>query len=585
MKKVWWLGVMIVAGATAAAARDTAGAQLHQLFDREWAERLEHDPLLATASGSRAGIDRLPRVSLAEEREHARRAGLWLEELESIDHQQLSPADQVHAAVFRWMMERRLAAFEHHEYRNGLTTDGGFHLSLARLPQEVPLRTPADLRAYFARLRAIPAYVDGHIELLQNAIDHGWTLPRVVLEGYDHGITSHVVDRVEDSVFFAPVAALPSDFPERDNLVAEGKVAVAQGAIAGYRRFLEFFRTRYLPAARESLGVTAVAGGHELYRERIRLYTTLDRSAKEIHELGLAEVARISAEMDEARRALGFEGDLRSLFASMRSDPRYTPASPTALLEHAAWLAKTMDGKLPELFGRLPRTPYTVEPVPDYLAPKYTAGRYVQPPADGSRAGIYWVNTHDLPSRPLYNLEALTLHEAVPGHHLQIALALEADAPAFRRDLYISAFGEGWGLYAERLGLEVGFYRDPASNLGRLTYEMWRACRLVIDTGIHAFGWSRDQAISYLRDHTALSEREVVSEVDRYISWPGQALAYKVGELEIRRLRREAEAKLGDSFDLRGFHDEILRHGSVPLPILAAAVDAWIVGRAGGATP
>jgi uncharacterized protein (DUF885 family) len=406
-----------------------------------------------------------------------------------------------------------------------------------------------------------------------------------VLDGYDHGIASHVVSRVEDSVFFQPVAALPHDFPERAALVAEGEAAVLEGAIVGYRRFLEFFRTRYLPAARQTLGVTTIPGGEKLYRERISLYTTLDRSAKEIHQLGLAEVARISAEMEEARRALGFEGDLRSLFAAMRSDPRYTPESPTALLERAAWLAKTMDGKLPELFGKLPRTPYTVEPVPDYLAPKYTAGRYVQPAADGSRAGIYWVNTHDLPSRPLYNLEALTLHEAVPGHHLQIALALEADAPAFRRDLYISAFGEGWGLYAERLGLEVGFYRDPASNLGRLTYEMWRACRLVIDTGIHAFGWSRDQAISYLRDHTALSEREVASEVDRYISWPGQALAYKVGELEIRRLRREAEAKLGDRFDLRGFHDEMLRHGSVPLPILAAAVDAWISRQAGGATP
>jgi uncharacterized protein (DUF885 family) len=309
----------------------------------------------------------------------------------------------------------------------------------------------------------------------------------------------------------------------------------------------------------------------------VRRYTTLELGPDEVHRIGLAEVDRIRAEMDGVVAKTGFRGSFPEFLQFLRSDPRFYAKTPEELLQRAALIAKRMDGRLPSLFGRLPRQPYGVEPVPDDLAPKYTSGRYVPAPLDGTRAGTYWVNTHALDGRPLYTQEALTLHEAVPGHHLQIALAKELrDLPAFRRYAYVDAFGEGWGLYAERLGLEAGFYEDPYSDFGRLTYEMWRACRLVVDTGIHAQGWTRQQALDYMAARTALSRHEIETEVDRYISWPGQALAYKMGELKIRELRARAESSLGTRFDLRAFHDALLASGAVPLPTLERQVDAFI---------
>jgi uncharacterized protein (DUF885 family) len=344
-------------------------------------------------------------------------------------------------------------------------------------------------------------------------------------------------------------------------------------------------RNEYTTRARMSVGASDLPRGREYYAHLVRYYTTLDVTPEQVHAIGLAEVARIRAEMEAVMRKTGFQGSFAEFLTFLRTDPRFYAPTAEELLKTACAMSKKADGSLPALFGRLPRIPYTVEPVPDHLAPKYTGGRYVEPPADGTRPGIYWVNTYALDKRPLYTLEALTLHEAVPGHHLQVALSQELTGlPQFRRFSDVGAFGEGWALYSEWLGREAGFYRDPYSEFGRLTYEMWRACRLVVDTGLHAMGWTRQQAIDYLVANTALSIHECTTETDRYISWPGQALCYKMGELKIRELRKRAETALGERFDVRGFHDAVLANGMVPLPVLEAQVDAWIAASAASAS-
>jgi uncharacterized protein (DUF885 family) len=366
---------------------------------------------------------------------------------------------------------------------------------------------------------------------------------------------------------------------EHDRLRRAGREAVLV-AISGYAEFLDFFRKEYLPGARTTLGAYDLPNGRAFYRQKIREFTTLDLTPEEIHKTGLAEVERIGAEMNAVMKSVGFQGSFADFLKFLRTDPRFYAKTPEELLSKASRIAKRMDGKLPSLFKTLPRLPYTVDPVPPDLAPKYTTGRYVGAPQGSTQPGIYWVNTYKLEARPLYNMEALTLHEAVPGHHLQIALSRElAGLPNFRRFSYISAFGEGWGLYSEWLGVEAGFYTDPYDNFGRLTYEMWRACRLVVDTGLHSMNWTRQQAIDYMSTRTALPIHECTTEVDRYISWPGQALAYKLGELKIKELRKRAETALGTKFDVREFHDVVLGSGAVPLSVLEANVDGWIADR------
>jgi len=422
------------------------------------------------------------------------------------------------------------------------------------------------------------------IELMRMGIQRGMTVPRAVLDGYETTISAHVVDDPTKSVFWPPFEHFPVTMPEADRarLRQEGRDAVLKGGVAGYRDFLDFYRKEYLPHARTTLGASELPNGREFYKQQIRRYTTLDLSPEEIHQLGLSEVARIQKEMAEVIRQTGFKGDFPAFLKYLRSDPKFYPKSGDELMKDASYIAKQIDGKLPAMFGKLPRLPYTVEPVPDAIAPKYTAGRYYEAPAGSTQPGTYWVNLYKPETRALYNLTALTLHEAVPGHHLQIALSRELEnLPDFRRYSYISAFGEGWGLYSEWLGLEMGMYTDPYSNFGRLTYEMWRACRLVVDTGLHSKGWTRQQAIDYMATRTALPMHEVETETDRYISWPGQALAYKLGELKIKELRKRAEQALGDRFDVRAFHDVVLGSGSVPLKVLEDNVERWIAERRG----
>jgi len=570
-------------GSGAQTGQGDAAARLHDLFDREWEVRLKESPLFATSVGRHEYDDRLPSVTEEDLARSVEEARGFLAELATIDRSALGVQDRVSYDIFRTQLEDGIADFEFGAWQIPINADSGFHIGFARLPQEVPLFTVDDYENYIARLDAFPTYVGQQIANMRKGLERGMTLPKVTLKGYEKSISGHVVGRASDSVFWAPFESFPTGVPatEHARLRAEGERAIMEGVVPGYQAFLEFMTGEYIPGARETLGASELPDGERYYDYLVHQFTTLDVTAKEVHEIGLAEVARIEKEMLQVLDEIGFEGSLQELIEELRTDPRFYPKTGEELLKDAAWIAKSMDGKLPKLFKTLPRLPYGVEPVPDEIAPKYTAGRYVGAPKGSTKAGTYWVNTYDLPSRPLYALEALTLHEAVPGHHLQIALSEELeDLPPFRRFSYISAFGEGWGLYSEHLGLEVGFYTDPYSNFGRLTYEMWRACRLVVDTGIHAFGWTREQAIDYLASHTALSLHEVTTETDRYISWPGQALAYKMGELEITRLRKKAEAALGERFDVREFHDAVLLQGSIPLPVLADRIDAYIAANA-----
>jgi uncharacterized protein (DUF885 family) len=577
-----YISILLVLAATLcpALAGGTAPAErLHDLFDREWRFRLQEDPLFATSVGVHTYGDRLPAMTPDDLKRRDEKWRAFLAELQAIPAAELSREDRINISIFRDQLEDRIAGYQFGAYQIPLNADSGFHTSFARLPDETPLRTVRDYENYIARMLAFPRYVDEQIALMRIGLQRGMTLPRVVLKGIEGSMSAHLVDDATDSIFYPPFAAFPPSVPdgERARLRAAGKKAIAGGVVPGYRALLEFMTGEYLPGARPTLGASELPQGRDYYAQRIRHFTTLDLTAAEIHATGLEEVARLRGEMEEVVAQVGFEGSFSEFLAYLRSDPRFYAGSAGELLKEAAWIAKRMDGKLPELFGRIPRLPYTVEPVPDHIAPKYTSGRYVSAPIGSTRPGVYWLNTYDLDSRPLYELEALTLHEAVPGHHFQIALNQELTGlPDFRRHSYLSAFGEGWGLYSEHLGLEAGFYTDPYSNFGRLTYEMWRACRLVADTGVHAMGWTRERMLDFLASNTALSLHNVRTETDRYISWPGQALAYKIGQLKILQLRRRAEKALGGRFDVREFHDTVLENGSIPLGVLEEQVDRYI---------
>jgi uncharacterized protein (DUF885 family) len=570
-------GLLLAAPVLAAPA--APAQRLHDLFHREWENRLREDPLYATYVGRHDYDDRLPSMKREDLERRAKELRGFLGELAAIERSKLPAEDVVSAEMLREDLEDRIADFELGLWQMPFNSDSGFHAEFAQLPDQMPFQSVRDYENYIQRLRQWPRYVGEQIELMRIGIQRGMTVPREVLPDDDTRISGHIVDDPEKSIFYEPfqekLNALPAADQER--LRREGREAVIQGVVAGFRQLRDFYQNEYLPHARKTIGASELPDGRKFYEQQVRHYTTLDVTPEEVHKIGLAEVERIDKEMREVIRQTGYQGDFPAFLAHLRTDPRFYPKSGDELLKDAAWIAKQIDGKLPALFGRLPRLPYTVRPVPEHLAPRYTAGRYVDPPFGSTEPGVYWVNVYKPETRALYNLEALTLHEAVPGHHLQTALARELEGvPEFRRFLYLSAFGEGWGLYSEWLGLEAGFYKDPYSNFGRLTYEMWRACRLVVDTGMHAMGWTRQQALDYLATHTALPLHEVETETDRYISWPGQALAYKMGELKIKELRKKAETELGSRFDVRAFHDVVLGSGSVPLKVLEQNVNGWI---------
>ena len=490
-------------------------------------------------------------------------------------------AEQINYDIFRRLTEDDVRELEFRAYLMPFTTFVPFYSSLPEMAEWLPLGTAAGYEAYLARLRGLRAHMEAYVGLMRTGLRDGVTIPRVVLGGVVADLDAQLVDDPAQSRFYLPFIEMPSGIPasEQERLRQEGLDAIRNSVLPGYRTFRDFMATEYIPAARASIGASELPNGRAFYEHRVRMYTTLDVSPDEVHERGLAEVQRIRGEMAEVMAQAGFEGDFAAFLDFLRTDPRFYATSPEALLEKYALVLKRMDGQLPRLFRTLPRMPYGLRPIPDYMAPRMTTAYYRPPAGDGSTAGFYYVNTHDLASRPLYEVEALSFHEAVPGHHLQNAIALElGEVPEFRRFAGFTAFGEGWALYAERLGLEVGFYTDPYANFGRLSYEMWRALRLAVDTGIHWKGWSRQQAIDFMAENSALALHNISAEVDRYISWPGQALGYKMGELAIRDLRADAERRLGDRFDVRAFHDVILGSGEVPLDVLTDNVQRWVSG-------
>jgi len=586
MRTLRWSGLVLLAGLLGACrpAPDPA-AQFRALLDESWAFLLRENPLMATYVGVHTYDDRLPSVTAAD---LARRDSFWAQveqRLDAIDPAQLPENDRITYDIFRhWLMHQR-AVYRYRGYLIPITSDEGFHIALGRLPEWLVLRTEADYRNYLTRLKAVPTYMAQHIALMREGLRQGITQPKVVLQNYTATITGYIVEDPAQSVFFRPFREFPSGIPDsvQQQLRAEARRVIREQVIPAYRDFLQFMETEYIPGARTTTALSALPDGRAYYEHLVRYYTTLELTPEEVHELGRREVARIRAEMDSVMRRTGFRGSFQEFLQFLRTDPRFYARSADELLREAAWIAKQMDGRLPALFHvrTLPRQPYGVAPVPPHLQPRYTGGRYIPAPPASRTGAYYWVNPYPLDGRPLYVLEALTLHEAVPGHHLQYAIRQElTDVHPFRRWVSFSAFGEGWALYAEKLGKEVGFYTDPYREFGRLTYEMWRACRLVVDTGLHALGWTRRQAIDYMAANTALSLHEITTEVDRYISWPGQALAYKMGELTILRLRREAETRLGERFDLRDFHEVVLRQGDVPLGTLERLVHAYIEQQA-----
>jgi uncharacterized protein (DUF885 family) len=581
----------------APAPANTAMAEaLHALFVEDWQLSLREDPLFATSVGDNRYNDRLPAMAPADLEHRKTRAEATLGRLHAIDRARLGEADRVSYDLFERDLTDGLTEYRFKTWRQMITAEGGFHSDFARLAEEMPFATAKDYDNYIARLRAFPLFARQNTELLRQGLASGYTLPRVVMTGYTDAIALHVLDDqtlagagIARSVFWQPFEHFPAAMAaaEHERLATAGRAAIREAIVPAYREFLAFMRDEYIPHARTTISAADLPDGRERYAWLVRHFTTLDLTPEAVHATGLREVDRIHGEMLKVMAQTGWKQGLPEFLQFLRTDARFYPRTAEELLGRAALIAKRMDGKLPSLFKRLPRQPYGIAPVPADIAPKYTGGRYNGAPIDSRRAGTYWVNTYALDTRPFYNLEALTFHEAVPGHHLQGALQQELrDLPEFRRFVYIEAFGEGWGLYSEWLGLEAGFYQDPYSNFGRLGYEIWRACRLVVDTGIHAMGWSRQRAIDYMAANTALSHHEIETEVDRYISWPGQALAYKTGEMKIKELRRAAEAALGDRFDVRDFHDAVLHNGTVTLPLLEIQVRAYVdAARARPAQP
>lgn len=548
------------------------------IYEAEWTWRQNLEP---EDDDDTVDEDKAPRTwGRVDPATQAERLAHWkavLAELDALNAKALSPEAQVNLAIYREQIEVRISQIAFREYEKPLNADTTFWTSVASSAPKA-FRSEGQARAYIARLNDTPRYFADQTANMKLGLARGFTPPRVTLQGRADSILA-VYDgkTAETSAFYEPFMALPASIPAetRSELQKLAKQAIETKVFPAYRELLPYFRDEYYPHTTTDLAATRLPNGEAYYAAQIREFTTLSASPEEIHQIGLAEVAKIRARMDEVMREVGFKGEFKDFLAFLRSDPQFYPKTGEELLMRAAWIAKKFDGKAKYFFGRLPRSRFAVIPVPDDIAPFYTAGR--------GGSGVYLVNTYNLPSRALYSLPALTLHESAPGHAFQMPLADEQDMPDFRRKTYISAFGEGWALYCELLGEEMGMYETPYERFGMLSYQMWRAARLVVDTGIHAKGWTREQALAFFKDNTALAEHEITTEVDRYISWPGQALSYYLGEMAILEARAKARNALGAKFDIRHFHDTVLQLGSVPLPVLAARIDRWIAD--GGPDP
>ena len=579
--------LMLASGASAVraaapvpASQDAAGADAHfrSIYRAEWAWRTGQAGISASGE-SQPGEGRLDDVDAATQQQRLEYWKKVLGQLGRIDATRLSAANQVNYAIYREQIGNFVADQAFGNWQMPFNSDSAFWSDIGYVLGGDRLRTAADYERYLDRLGQIPAYFDQQIDNMRLGLKRGFSVPRAVLAGRDASIAA--VAELKDptqSSFYVPFTKLPSSIPtdRAQSLQGQALQRIRDGVIPAYAKLLAFFRDEYVPQARTTLAAEALPDGKAFYRQQIHEYTTLDLGPDAIHQIGLEQVAKIHAQMLEVMHDSGFTGSFAEFLKFLRTDPQFYAKTPEELLMRSAWVAKQVDGQMARYFGHLPRQRFTIVPVPADIAPYYTSGR--------GGADSYLVNTYDLPSRPLYNMPALTLHESYPGHALQLELAEEQHGqPEFRRNSYISAYGEGWGLYSEYLGNEMGIYQTPYQRFGYLTYQMWRACRLVVDTGIHHLGWTRQQGIDYLTVNTALSAREIANEVDRYISWPGQALSYELGYLKIRELREKAEQALGPKFDIRHFHDTVLSTGSVPLPVLEQRIDRFIAD--GGPEP
>lgn len=506
-------------------------------------------------------------------------AASLLKEFECIQLDELSETEQISAKLLQFVLQDDIDFYKFERYLNPLLSDAGFHSSLNY--QIRPINNLWQAKAYLNKLNALPTFVDQHFVNLREGLQKGVSQPKVIFIGYESTYNDHIVDDFRKSPFYQPFLKLPESLSakQKDSILLAAKDAIEKKVVPQFQRIKTFFEKEYLPKTRTTLGVSQTPNGVAYYQNRINFYTTSTQyTAEDIHQIGLKEVARIKAEMEKIIQELNFKGSFADFFQFLRTDKQFYAKTPKEILMIARDIAKRVDAELPRFFKTLPRKPYGVAPVPDAIAPKYTSGRYIGTSKNSTEPGYYWVNTYDLPSRTLYTLPALTVHEAVPGHHLQGSLNNELgdSIPQFRRNLYLSAYGEGWGLYSEFLADEMGIYTTPYEQFGKLTYEMWRACRLVVDTGIHAKNWTREQVVKYMSENTALSLHEINTETDRYISWPGQALSYKMGEIKIRELRKKAEKELGNKFNIRDFHEVILEQGTVSLAILEERVLNYI---------
>ena len=502
-----------------------------------------------------------------------------LTKLSEVSEMALSETEVISLKLLKFKLKDQIDYFTYERFLNPLLSDAGFHSNLNYSVR--PLSSYKAAKNYLNKLNAIPVFVDQHFVNLREGLEKGVSQPKVIFNGYESTYEDHIITDFSDSYFYSPFKNLPENITQdqKDSILSAAKIAIENSVIPQFKRIKTFFEDEYLPKTRISIGVSETPGGEAYYQNRINFYTTSTLySAEDIHQIGLKEVARIKAEMRKIIKEVKFKGNFSAFLKFLRTDKQFYAKTPKELLMFARDIAKRADEQLPRFFKTLPRKPYGVAPVPDAIAPKYTGGRYVGTSKNSTNPGYYWVNTYDLPSRTLYTIPSLTVHEAVPGHHLQGALNNELgdSIPQFRRNLYLSAYGEGWGLYSEFLAEEMGMYTTPYEHFGKFTYEMWRACRLVVDTGIHAKGWTRDEVVDFMSANTALSIHEINTETDRYISWPGQALSYKIGEIKIRELRKKAEIQLQTKFDIRAFHEIVLEQGTVTLAILETRINNYI---------
>ncbi len=574
------LPVHASAAAPARAAATPASTALHRFFDEQWERGLREYPESASYNGDSRYDDRWTDMSLEAIRAREAADREALARLRAIDRGALSEADRLNYDVYLWDLQRGVERQRFNEWQRPLTQRGGVQTA-DELAEVLPFRTVRDYENWLARLEALPALIGQTETLMREGVKAGNTPPRVLMERIPGQIDAQLV-AVEKSRFYAPFLKFPDAVPaaDRERLRARAATVIGDRVIPAYRDFATFFKRDYLPNTRTSIAALDLPEGRAYYDFLAGYFTTTELTADQIHEIGLKEVARIRGEMEKVKAEVGYKGSMQEFFQYLRTDPRFFKKTPEDLFEAYQAIAKRIDPELVKVFRTIPRLPYGVRPIPAASAPDTTTAYYQPGASDGSRAGYYYVNLYKPEVRPTWEMMALSLHEAVPGHHFQFARALELpEAPMFRRTAYFIAYGEGWGLYAERLGYDMGLYDDPYDRMGQLAYDMWRAVRLVVDTGMHTKGWSRDRAIEYFMDNSPKTRQDVVNEIDRYISWPGQALGYKIGQLKISELRDRASAALGDRFDVRDYNDAVLATGSVPLAVLERHIDAWIAER------